>query len=147
MKALPIAVGVVLLALGIVAGAVFGLGDDEILVSPPGVVAEEFVRAMAHDHTDAAWRMLSRDAERATSKADVRKLADNFQARFGRLDDVHGTVAERKRDSALVRARIEGAQRSAERVLLLVRDRGQWSLARTSDLVGDTADAPHPGNR
>ena len=138
MKALPVALGLVLLALGVVAGAVFGFGDDEILVSPPGVVAEEFVRAMAHDHTDAAWSMLSRGAERATSKDRMRKLADDFQATFGDLDAVHGMVDERKRDSALVTARIDGSRRSAERVLLLVRDHGQWSVARATDVVGDT---------
>jgi hypothetical protein len=139
MKALPIAAGLVLLALGAVAGAVFGLGDDEILVSPPGVVAEEFVRAMAHDHTGAAWSMLTGDAERATSKARMRKLADDFQTTFGDLGDVHGIVGQRTHDSALVIARIDGTRRSAERVLLMVRDHGQWSIARASDVVGDTA--------
>lgn len=147
MKALAIAVGLIWLALGVVAGAVFGLGDDEILVSPPGVVAEEFVRAMAHDHTGAAWSMLSQDAERATSKAAVGQLADSFQTTFGRLDDVHGTVAERRHDAVLVRASIEGTRRSAERVLLLVRDHGQWAIARASDVVSDMLDTPQPGAR
>ena len=147
MKALPIALGLVLLALGAVAGAVFGLGDDEIFVSPPAVVAEEFVRAMAHDHTGAAWSMLSADAERATTQAQVRELADTFQARFGSLDDVRGVVTERKHDSALVRTRVDGTRRSAERVLLLVRDHGQWGVARASDVLGDTADVPHAGDR
>jgi hypothetical protein len=147
MRALPIAAGLVLLALGVVAGAVFGLDDDEIFVSPPAVVAEEFVRAMAHHHTNAAWSMLSRDAERATSDARMRKLSGDFQATFGHLDAVHGIVGERKHDSALVMTRIDGTRRSAERVLLLVRDHGQWSVARASDVIGDTAGAHHPGVR
>ena len=147
MKALLFAAGLVLLGLGIVAGAVFGLGDDEILVSPPGVVAEEFVRAMAHDHTGGAWSILSPDAQRVTTKAEVRELADAFQARFGRLDDVEGTVTERKHDTALVRTRIDGTRRSAERLLLLVRDRGQWGVARARDVIGDTADVSPSGDR
>ena len=138
MRALPIAALLVLLALGLVAGAVFGLGDDEILVSPPGVIAEEFVRAMAHDHTGAVWSMLSSNAERATSKARIRQLADHFQATFGDLDAVHGIVGQRTHDSALVRTRIEGTRRTAERVLLMVRDHGQWAVARATDVVGDT---------
>jgi hypothetical protein len=102
---------------------------------------------MAHDHTGAAWSMLSADAERATTQAEVRRLADTFEATFGRLDDVEGTVTEPTHDSALVRTRVDGTRRRAERVLLLVRDHGQWGVARASDVLGDTADVPHAGDR
>ena len=138
VKAFPIATAIVLLALGVVAGSVFGLGDDEILVSPPGVVTEEFVRAIAHRQTGAAWRMLTRSAEAVTSPADVRGWSNSFHATFGALDAVHGTDVERRHDSALVKARIEGTRATAERVVLLVREYGEWSVARAHDVVADS---------
>jgi hypothetical protein len=143
MKAFSIATAIVLVALGVIAGSVFWLGDDEILVSPPAVVAEEFVRAIAHGQTGAAWRMLTRRAEGATSNADVRRLVAGFESRFGHLEEVHGTVAERKDDSVFVRTRIEGTRTTAETVLVLIREYGEWSVAHPSDVVGDTADASH----
>lgn len=141
MKAFPIAAAIVLLALGVVAASVFGMGDDEILVSPPGVVAEEFVRAIAHKQTGAAWRMLTRRAEGATSNADVRRLVASFESRFGHLEEVHGTVTERKHDSVVVKTRIEGTRTTAEPVLVLIREYGEWSVAHPGDVVGDPADS------
>lgn len=140
MRAFPIAAAIVLLALGVVAGSVFGLGDDEILVSPPELVAEEFVRAIAQEQTGAAWRMLTRRAEGATSNAEMRRLAADFDSRFGNLEEVHATVAERKHDSVFVRTRIEATRTSAEPMLVLVREYGEWSVARPRIVVGDTAD-------
>lgn len=141
MKAFFITAAIVLLALVVVAGSVFGLGDDEILVSPPAVVAEEFVRAIAHGQTGAAWRMLTRNAEARTSNEEVRRWVAGFRATFGGLEAVHGEDVQTRRDSALVRTRIEGTRTSAERVVLLVREYGEWSVARARDVVGDSADA------
>ena len=141
MKAFPIAAAIVLIALGVVAGSVFGLGDDEILVSPPAVVAEEFVRAIAHGQTGAARRILTRSAKASTSNREVRRWADAFQATFGDLDAVHGTAVERRHDSAFVTTRIEGTRTNAERVVLLVREYGEWSVARARDVVNDSAGA------
>jgi hypothetical protein len=136
MKALPIAVVLTLLSLGIVAGTVFGLGDEEILVSPPEIVAEEFVRALAHGRIGPARGMLDRDAERTTSGDDVRGMSAILRSRIGRLDKVHGTVAERRRDTATVRAQVEGERGNAELVLPMVREYGAWSVARPSDALG-----------
>jgi hypothetical protein len=135
MKALPIALGVVALALGIVAGAVFGLGDDEIFVQPPESVAQEFVRALSLGQVGAARRMLSRDAERRTSNDNVRMTSADFRARIGRVDEVRGTVSDRRRDTAVVRVRIEGERANAEPRITLVRESGAWSVARATDGV------------
>ena len=135
MKAVPIALLVVMLAFGMVAGAVFGLGDDEILVQPPESVAQEFVRAIAMGQVGAAHRMLSRDAERRTSNEDVRRVSADFRARIGRLQDVDATRAGWKADTALVRATIKGERADAHPLLALVRESGAWFITRATDAV------------
>lgn len=145
MKDLPIAVALVLLSLALVGGVVFGLGDDEILVSPPETVAEEFVRAMALGQTGAARRMLARDAERRTSESEVRRISSDFRARIGRVEGVEGTVERRRPDTTLVRAHVEGERGQAAPVITLVREFGAWAVARPSDVLsGDRQVASHP---
>jgi hypothetical protein len=135
MKDLPIAVALVLLSLAVVGGVVFGLGDDEILVSPPASVAQEFVRAMALGQIGTARRMLTRDAERRTSESDVRRISSDFRARIGRVEDVEGTVERRRPDTTLVRARVEGERGHAVLVLTLAREFGAWAVVSASDVL------------
>lgn len=139
MKDLLIAVVLIVASLGVVGGVVFGLGDDEILVSPPEIVAEEFVRALAHGRIEPAREMLQREAERATSGDDLRRISDTLRSRVGGLDEVHGTVAERGRDTTFVRAHVEGERASIDPVLPLVREYGAWAVARASDALGGAA--------
>jgi hypothetical protein len=135
MKSLAIAVVLVLVSLGVVAGAVFGLGDDEVLVSPPENVAQEFVWAVSLGQTGAASEMLSRDARRRTPSAELQRISKDFRARIGRLDDVQGTVAERAGDTAIVRAHVQGERGNAEPSLLLVRESGEWAVVRPGDVL------------
>src|SRR5688572_25764951 len=83
MKALPIAAGVVLLTLGVVAGSVFGLNDEALFVSPPEIVAQEFVRALADGHVGSARSRLTRDSERDTSNEEIRRISDELRSRLG----------------------------------------------------------------
>lgn len=135
MRDLLIAVGLVGLALGIVAIAVFGLGDQDTLVSPPEAVAEEFVRAVGHGRIEPARSMLASEAERVTSKRELRRVAARFRSRVGHLDDVDATNVARTPDSAIVRAHAEGHRASVELIVPLVRENGAWSVARVTDMV------------
>jgi hypothetical protein len=147
VKDLAIAAALVLVALAIVGGVVLGLGDDEFLVSPPESVAQEFVRAMALGQIGTARRMLSRDSERRTSNDEVRRISSVFRSRIGRLDDVQGTVEQRRRDTTLVRARVQGERANTEPVLALVREFGAWSVASASDvLTADTQASSRPAD-
>ena len=135
MKAALVALLVVVLSLGVVAGAVFGLGDDEIFVQPPQRVAEELVRALATGQWEAARGMLSHDAQRRTTSHDIREVSEAFRARMGRVNHVEGTIAERRGDTATVRTRIEGERMNAEPIVALVRESGEWSIARASEVL------------
>lgn len=135
MKALPIAAGVVLLALGVVAGSVFGLNDEALFVSPPEIVAQEFVRALAGGHVGSARSMLTRDGERDTSNEEIRRISDDLRSRLGRLKDVDASVVERRLDTVLLRARVRGERDTSELTLPAARELGEWSITRASDLA------------
>lgn len=144
MKAPLLALLVVVLSLGVVAGAVFGLGDDGIFVPPPERVAEEFVRALATGQRGAARGMLSHDAGRRTTIREMHEVSEVLQARIGRVKYVEGTMAARRRDTATVRMRIEGERASAQPVIALVRETGEWSVVRTSDALATGDPTPSP---
>jgi hypothetical protein len=103
-------------------------------VSPPEGVAQEFIRAVSLGQTGAASEFLSRDARRRTPSAELR-ISKDFRARIGRLDDVKGTVVTQARDTAIVRAHIRGERANAEWSLLLVRESGEWAVARAGDVL------------
>ena len=136
MKALPVAAGVVLLALGLVAGSVFGLNDEALFVSPPEVVAQEFVRALADGHVGSARSMLSRDGDRETSNEEIRRISDDLRSRLGRLEDVDASVVERRLDTVFLRARVRGERDTSELTLPAVRELGEWSITRAREVTG-----------
>lgn len=135
MKAFPIAAGLIALSLGIVGAIVFGLDDEDTFVSPPEIVAEELVRALGHGRIEPARSMLASDAERTTSKAEVRRMSAEFRSRLGNLHDVKGTVTARRRDTAIVRARVEGERANTELTLPLVREHGAWAVADITEML------------
>jgi hypothetical protein len=148
MKDLPIAVALVLASLAVVGGVVFGLGDDDILVSPPETVAQEFVRAMAMGQVGSARGMLTRDAERRTSESDVRRISADCGARIGRVEGVEATEERRRPDTTLVRVLVEGERGRAASVVTLAREFGAWAVVSASDVLPAPGQvASHPSGR
>jgi hypothetical protein len=92
------------------------------------------VRALGHGRIEPARSMLASDAERTTSKAEVRRMSDEFRSRLGDLQDVTGTVTARSRDTAIVRARVEGERANTELTLPLVREHGAWAVADITEM-------------
>jgi hypothetical protein len=135
VKDLLIATGVIGLAFGIVGAAVFGLDDADTFVSPPEIVVEEFVRALGTGRVEPARSMLATEAERATPIPEVRKISRTFRSQVGYIAKVKGTVAERRADTAIVRARVEAERENAELTLPVVRERGVWSVALKGDAL------------
>lgn len=131
MKGLMSAVAIVALSLALVGGIVFGLGDDEIFVSPPEVVAEEFVRALALGRVESARAMLARGAEPWMA---ARQVSASLRSRLGRIDEVEATITERTRDAAVVRVQVDGERRDADFRLSIVRESGAWSVAGATGL-------------
>jgi hypothetical protein len=134
VKDLPIAAGMVILSLGIIAAVVFGLGDRDTLVSPPETVAEEFIRSVGHGRVEAARNLLSSEEQRATSTADMKAFTARFRSRLGRLDHVDASAAEGGRDSTEVRVDVEGSRDTLDLTVPLTFQRGLWKLARMSEV-------------
>jgi hypothetical protein len=142
MKGLVTAVAVVVLALSLVSGIVFGLGDDALFVSPPDVVAQEFVRALALGRTESARSMLARGAESRMSNEAAHEVSASLRSRLGRVDEVDGTVAERARDTTAVQVHVDGERGDADFRLSMVREYGAWSVARANGLLDVATPAP-----
>jgi hypothetical protein len=130
VKGLAIAAAFILASLLLAAASVFGLGDEQILTAPPEAVAEEFIRAVAHDRAGTARSLLARDAERAMEESEIHALSGRFRSRFGRLDRVDGSVAGRRSDSLIMSVRVQGERADGDVQLWLVREFGQWSVAK-----------------
>lgn len=128
------AVAIVALSLALVGGIVFGLGDDAIFVSPPEVVAEEFVRALALGRVESARAMLARGAEPWMAGEVARQISASVRSRIGRIDEVEATITERTRDTAVVRVQVEGERSDADFRLSIVRESGAWSVAGATGL-------------
>ena len=147
MKALPITAVVVLLALGVVGGSVFGLNDEALFVSHPGIVAQEFVRALAEGQVASARSRLTRDSERETSTEEIRRISDGLRLHLGRLQDVDLLAVARRQDTVLVRARVQGERDTVELTLPAVREFGEWSISRVSDVAGVASSRTAPETR
>jgi hypothetical protein len=134
VKALPITAGLVTLALGFIAAIVFGLGDRDTFVSPPEVVAEEFLRSVGHGRVDAARSLLASGEERVTSTAEMKTFYSKLRSRLGRLDQLEATVATRARDSITVHVDAQGSRDTLEVTVPLAFESGLWKVARFSEL-------------
>lgn len=145
MKAVASVVGLIAGSLGLIAGAVFGLDDEGTLVSPPQIVAQGFIEAIALGRTGPAHRMLAREAQRHASPAAIRLVSRTLRSRIGGLEDVRATVVERRRDTTIVRADIEGRRESMRVLVPLLREDGVWVIARLGDVLIPAADKPTAG--
>jgi hypothetical protein len=137
------ALGVVAVFLALIAGAVFGLDDEELFVSPPESVAEQFVELLAFGRAGPARRLLTHEAERATSIEELLRVSARLRHRYGAVDDVSTLVDERRRDTLILRVVIRGSRMEGELLLPTVREQGQWVVARPSALLPD-AEEPNP---
>lgn len=146
MNAVASVVGLVAGSLGLIAGAVFGLDDEGTLVSPPPLVAQGFIEAIALGRTGPAHRMLAREAQRHASPADIRLVSRSFRSRLGGLEDVRATVVERRHDTTIVRAEMEGRRASMQALVPLLREDGEWVIARLGDVLIPAADKPTAGH-
>jgi hypothetical protein len=136
MKALlqmPLAL---LVTLGLIAGAIYGLGDRSVLVPPPEAVVEGFVRkletgrySVALDHLSEAQRQRN-DAER------LRRLSEELRQRTGPIYDVRGEAGPmneyRGEATAVLNLKHE---RSAELKFGLRFEHGLWRIDDLGELA------------
>jgi hypothetical protein len=137
------ALGLVGVFLALIAGAVFGLDDETLFVSPPESVVEQFVEVLTFGRAGPARRLLTHEAERVTSVEELLRVSARLRQRYGAVDDVSTLVEERRGDTLIVRVVIRGSRTEGELRLPTVREQGQWVVARPNTLLPDTA-RPNP---
>jgi hypothetical protein len=122
---------VVALGLSVVAGAVFGLGDRAVLVPPPEMVVEEFVRALSLKRWSPAREHLATDLVQHTGAGALRAFVDTLEARIGPVEEVKGKPFFGGDEAAEAEAEITTADGSRATLRLpLRREHGLWKIAR-----------------
>jgi hypothetical protein len=118
--------GAILLALGVVGLAVGPGHDRTTMVSPPEVVAEEFVRKLATGRYDRAVEHL---AHKAGAEAAVTVQARALRDRAGEINNVEGEAGTMAGDTASASTRImTSAAGELEWTFSLVRQEGVWRI-------------------
>ena len=127
MKALLWLAAATMLSLGVVAIAVGPGHDTTIFVSPPEVVAEEFVRKLATGRYDRAVDYL---AYTRGAEAMVTVQAESLRHQAGKINDVEGTgsVIDGDRATAKTTIRTERAGQ-VEWEFTLTRQDGVWRIS------------------
>ena len=129
------------ISLGLIAGAVFGLDDEETFVSPPEMVAERFVESLAFGRAGPARQLLAEEAKRATPVDNLLRVSRSFRARYGTLSGVRARVEERRGNTVAVRVFVKGSRAENEVRLPILRERGEWKVATPISRL-PTADVP-----
>lgn len=150
MKELALLAATVAAAVGIAAGAVFGLGDRALMVSPPEAVAEEFMRELATRRYDIARERLAEGArERGTADA-LRALFEPVRERIGPINTIDAAPLSdpgRGDTQAWSRAEVRGDRGAATFTIALSREKGLWVVSDWT-LTADTgADRRLPAQR
>ena len=137
------ALGLMGVILALIAGAVFALDDETLFVSPPESVAEQFVEVLAFGRAGPARRLLTHEAERATSVEELRAVSGRLRHRYGAVDDVSVHVEERRGDTLILLVVIGGSRMDGDLRLPVVREQGEWVVARPNELLPDN-ERPNP---
>lgn len=127
MRGVLAVVALVVTTLLLVVWAVAGLGDRGTLVPAPHRVAEEFVRALLAERTEAALSHLShaREAELARPTEDLKE----HLATLGDVRSVEGIQDGPADSSAHVHVTVETRDAGHRIHIALVREHGLWKIA------------------
>jgi hypothetical protein len=118
-------------ALLVAAGAVAGLGDRGVLVPPPEMVVEQFVRDVSLKRWEPARTHLAEPLARRMGPDSLRGFVEAVERRVGPIEDVKGrpffsTDVAAEADAEITSA---GGDRTTLR-LPLSREHGLWKISR-----------------
>lgn len=135
MKAIWWLLITVAVTLGFDALIVFGLGDKQILVSPPEARVEGFMRQLSTRRYERAVPYLSDQLTKRVDAAELRALSARLRSRCGEVWDVSGEPIWIKDDKAEAAAVLE-TQRAGTVTLKfgLTRRQGEWAIDDLNNL-------------
>ena len=135
MKAIWGALAVFMVAMLLVAGAVFGLNDSTVLAPPPEAVAEGFARAMVAGRYERALPYLSEDLAAEVGPDGLRALAMQLKSRTGVVLNVQGEPGWISQDNAEAAATIQTESAGYVRLAFpMSRQQGVWSISSLEGL-------------
>jgi hypothetical protein len=124
------------LALGVPAAAVLGLGDGRVLTPPPESQAEQFVRRLATHRWGPARALLTPELSAALDEEALRAAQQAFERRWGAVVDVRGQAGSASRDQAWATAVVTTSREARVALTLpLLKRSGVWRVAGVESLV------------
>jgi hypothetical protein len=130
--------GVTAVALALALGAVFGLGDRAVLVPPPEMAVEEFIKALSRKRWEPAREYLTAELAGQESRGALQDFAKGLEQRIGPIEDVKGEPFFATAHTAEAVADIRTADGGSARLRLpLALEHGLWRIRRL-DLDGLT---------
>lgn len=135
----PLATAVALL---FIAGVLFGLGDRQVLTSPPEAVAEQFMRKLQTGRYEVAMDQLASELREKVHAEDLKVAAHRLKERVGQIQDVRGEPGPMRGNEAEATT-ILTLQQGKEVPLRfrLTRSQGTWAIQDLGDLMQREASA------
>lgn len=131
MTALLKELAVIGLALLVTAAAVSGLRDRAVLVPPPEMVVEEFVRDISLERWEPARSHLATPLARRVGPDSLRRFLEVVEQRVGRIEEVRGRPFFATDVSAEASAEIRSADGGRGTLSMpLLREHGLWKISR-----------------
>jgi hypothetical protein len=122
-------VAIVAVALSVIAGATFGLGDRATLVPPPDAVAESFTRELVEERYALAMKFLAWNIASSMTPDELRRLYEPLRAGVGIPEQVEASLETMEEHRAAARTRVKGSEGSAVLQLRFVREDGLWVVS------------------
>ncbi|MFN2565654.1 MAG: hypothetical protein ABR499_11715 [Gemmatimonadaceae bacterium] len=128
----------VALALGVTAGALFGLRDRSVLTSPPEATAEDFMRKLVTQRYVRAHADLGDDLAQQVTPDSLRSLLRALESRVGTIVDVRGERLWMTDGAARAAAVLETERgEKVEVEVPLEWSGGEWAVADVRGLERD----------
>ena len=135
MKTVALDLALILGCLGLIALAVFGLGDTSVLVPPPEAAAESFLHQLATHRYARALPLLEAGTRKRVDASVLRRATEQLEGGSGRLDPVHGEAG------AVVGSQATAAVRTSRGKVhvRLIRQHGLWRVKDVEGLAWSSA--------
>ena len=129
MKRFFMVIGLVAIALGLLAVDVFGLGDRTVLTPPPEAVTEGFLREMTMKRYEPATAYLSSNLSRELPEARLEEIGRDLEARAGRISDVRAETLSMSGNYAEAVGLLKSDRAGELRFTIRLKwEEGQWAV-------------------
>lgn len=119
-----------------IAAASIRAGDRDVLVAPPEMAAENFIRAVATKRYEPARKHFTNTASRVAGVDELRVLGRDLHARVGQSCSVEGRAGSINSDHATAAAIVYGKSGAVKIELGLRFEDAEWKIDKWSPPLG-----------